>query len=161
MNKAYLLIGGNIGNRKKNLGDAVNAIREQIGEVTQLSHLYETAAWGKADQPSFFNQALTVVTGLSELELLHSILYIEEQMGRRRLEKYGPRIIDIDILLYNDAMIDLPELKIPHPELVNRRFALEPLWEIAPAIIHPALNQSIDQLLQVCSDSLDVKKLEN
>ncbi|HEX5027043.1 MAG TPA: 2-amino-4-hydroxy-6-hydroxymethyldihydropteridine diphosphokinase [Agriterribacter sp.] len=161
MNKAYLLIGGNIGDRKKNLREAVNAILEQIGEVTQLSHLYETAAWGKPDQPSFFNQALTVITGLSELELLHSILNIEKQMGRHRLEKYGPRIIDIDILMYNNAVVDIPELKIPHPELVNRRFALAPLQEIAPALVHPALHKSIDQLLQACPDSLDVKKLEN
>lgn len=161
MNKAYLLIGGNIGDRKKNLEDAVNAIRAQIGEVTQRSHLYETAAWGKPDQPSFFNQAVTVITALSELELLHAILHIEKQMGRHRLEKFGPRVIDIDILLFNHVVIDLPELKIPHPELVNRRFALTPLHEIVPDLVHPVLHRRIDQLLKACTDPLEVEMLEN
>lgn len=161
MNKVYLLIGGNMGNRKKQLQKAAIKIGEACGTITLLSHFYETAAWGKTNQPSFFNQAITLNTLLPPNDLLHAILHIETSMGRHRVEKFGPRIIDIDILLFNDEIIDHPNLKIPHPELPNRRFALEPLSEIAPGVIHPVFKKSILCLLEECTDALEVRKLEN
>jgi 2-amino-4-hydroxy-6-hydroxymethyldihydropteridine diphosphokinase len=161
MNKVYLLIGGNMGNRKKQLQKAVTKIGEACGTIKRLSHFYETAAWGKSDQPAFLNQALVLDTLLSPRHLLDSILHIETSMGRHRVEKFGPRIIDIDILLWNDEVIDDPNLKIPHPELANRRFALEPLSEIAPDIMHSVLKKSILCLLEECTDPLEVRKLEN
>lgn len=158
MNKAYLLTGGNLGDRQSNLSQAKNMIEQECGRATNASSLYETAAWGNSDQPSFLNQALEIATRLSASQLLRKILAIEKMMGRIRKEKYGPRIIDIDILLFNTEIFDLPNLKVPHPELQNRRFALLPLTEIAPDLIHPLLNKSIVQLLKECNDELDVKK---
>jgi len=158
MNRAYLLIGGNIGDREKNFAMARASLEQYCGPVVQSSSLYETAAWGKTDQPSFLNQALEIETDLSARTLMAHVLEIEKFMGRERKEKYGPRIIDIDILLFNDEQYDLPFLKIPHPELPNRRFALTPLAEIAPNLQHPGLTKSIDQLLKECPDQLEVKK---
>jgi 2-amino-4-hydroxy-6-hydroxymethyldihydropteridine diphosphokinase len=158
MNKAYLLTGGNMGNREKNLARAKALISELAGKVTRASHLYETAAWGKTDQPSFYNQALEVETILSPEELLHQLLEIEKKLGRKRDEKYGPRTIDIDILLYGDQICNDPQLRIPHPELHNRRFALTPLAEIGPGLVHPAFQRSITELLAICPDPLEVTR---
>ncbi|HRN58081.1 MAG TPA: 2-amino-4-hydroxy-6-hydroxymethyldihydropteridine diphosphokinase [Agriterribacter sp.] len=161
MNKAYLLIGGNMGNRKRQLEKAAMKIEKKCGEILLLSHFYETAAWGKTDQPSFYNQALVVDTALPALHLLDAILHIETGMGRRRTEKFGPRVIDIDILLFNDTAIRYPGLEVPHPQLANRRFALEPLNEIAPEAVHPVLKKTVGCLLKECTDPLAVRKLEN
>ena len=158
MNKAYLLLGGNLGDREKNFMAARTYIEQYCGPVIRLSSLYETAAWGKTDQPSFLNQALEIETDVRPGILMTRVLEIEKLMGRERKEKYGPRVIDIDILLFNDEQCDLPFLKIPHPELPNRRFALTPLAEIAPHLLHPVLTKSIDQLLKDCPDKLEVKK---
>lgn len=158
MNRAYLLIGGNLGDREKNFAMAKTYLEQYFGPVVQSSSLYETAAWGKTDQPSFLNQAVEMETDLSAANLMAHVLEIEKLMGRERKEKYGPRVIDIDILLFNDEQYDLPFLKIPHPELPNRRFALTPLAEIAPNLLHPGLTKSIDQLLKECADKSEVKK---
>jgi 2-amino-4-hydroxy-6-hydroxymethyldihydropteridine diphosphokinase len=157
MNKAYLLIGGNMGNRLQNLGRSVELLGRH-GKVKDLSGLYETEAWGKTDQPAFLNQAVLLETVLTARELLHAVLAIEEEMGRKREEKFGPRIIDIDILFYNSAVIREPGLSVPHPEIQNRRFALEPMQEIAAGLKHPVLKKSITQLLKECADKLAVKK---
>src|SRR5689334_11033299 len=122
MNKAYLLIGGNVGDRHKNLEQAVQLVEGQAGKVAERSSIYETAAWGKEDQPPFLNQVLHVETELGPQALLQSILKAEQEMGRTRKEKYGPRTIDIDILLFNDDAVDTKELVIPHPQLHLRRF---------------------------------------
>ena len=159
MNKAYLLIGGNLGNREINFAKVKGYIEQLCGPVIQSSSLYETAAWGKTDQPSFLNQALEIETELDAGHLIDRALEIERLMGRERKEKYGPRIIDIDILLFNNEQYDLPFLKIPHPEMQNRRFALTPLAEIAADVRHPVLKKSIDELLKECPDRLEVKKL--
>src|SRR3982751_4776001 len=116
MNKAYLLTGGNLGKRSTNLGLAKIKISQRCGTVIKASPLYETAAWGNSQQPPFLNQALEVTTTLTGKQLLLEILQIEKEMGRIRTEKFGPRIIDIDILLFNQAIYNYPELKIPHPE---------------------------------------------
>lgn len=159
MNKVYLLIGGNMGNRFLNLQQAIQWLQTDCGPVQQVSHVYETAAWGKTDQPSFLNQAVLLHTSLSAQQLIGAILAVEEKMGRRRMEKFGPRIIDIDIIFYNDAIINEPDLTIPHPQLQNRRFVLAPLHEIAAGLVHPVLHKTIGQLLQECPDTLAVKKL--
>jgi 2-amino-4-hydroxy-6-hydroxymethyldihydropteridine diphosphokinase len=159
MNKAYLLTGGNTGDRREWLQKATSLIEATCGNITKQSSLFETAAWGKTDQPAFLNQALLLHTKMEAPELMHELLRIEEQLGRKRVEKYGARIIDIDILLFNDAVIDTSLVRVPHPELPNRRFALEPLCELAPNFIHPVLQKTIAQLLKDCTDRLPVKKL--
>lgn len=159
MNTAYLLTGGNMGDREKNLAAAIHNISLHCGEITNSSSLYETAAWGKTDQPAFLNQALEVKTSLTARQLMRRILKVEKLMGRERKEKYGPRIIDIDILLFNNEKHNYPLLKLPHPEMQNRRFALLPLAEIAADIIHPVLNKTIKTLLKECPDTLFVKKI--
>ena len=161
MNTAYLLTGGNMGNREENLAIAYNHIAVQCGNIINSSSVYETAAWGKTDQPAFLNQALEIQTALTPRQLLKKILNIEKQTGRIRKEKYGPRIIDIDILLFNDEIHKFPLLQIPHPELQNRRFVLVPLAEIASEIIHPGLKKSIEELLAICPDKLKVSRLKN
>lgn len=160
MNKVFLLIGGNMGNRLQNLRQATALLAATCGPVVQQSAIYETAAWGKTDQEPFLNQALLLNTSLTPYVLIETILSVEEKMGRRRMEKFGPRIIDIDIIFYNDAIINEPHLTIPHPQLPNRRFALEPMNEIAPTLVHPVLHKTITQLLEECKDELTVERLK-
>lgn len=156
MNISYLLIGGNEGDKRGYLSRARRLIADAGAEILQTSALYETAAWGKTDQPSFLNQALRIRTLLDALPLMQTLLEIETTMGRVRSEKYGSRRIDIDMLFFNETIIGLPELTIPHPELHNRRFALTPMAEIAPDYIHPLLHRSIKDLLSACTDPLEV-----
>lgn len=158
MNAAYLLIGGNLGDRQANLQAAKEAVALHCGPVKKESALYETAAWGLEDQPAFLNQAVLVSTRLSAEQILEQLLQIERSLGRIRNEKFGPRLIDIDILLYNDAVIEQPGLKVPHPRLPHRRFALQCLADIAPEVLHPVLQKTIQQLLKECTDSLAVHK---
>ena len=159
MNTAYLLIGGNLGNRKENFLKAISFINEECGTLTRSSSIYETEAWGNTDQPSFLNQVLSIETPLNAKQLMRKILKIEKIMGRVRKEKMGPRVIDIDILFFENEIHDLRFLKIPHPEIQNRRFVLVPLAEIDPGLQHPVLKKSIAQLLEECPDNLEVKKI--
>lgn len=161
MNKAYLLTGGNLGDRQQYLATAKTHIQEQCGPVMTASSLYETAAWGNTDQPAFLNQALEISTTLNARQLIRRILKIEKSMGRVREEKYGPRLIDIDILLFNNEKHNYPFLRLPHPELHNRRFALLPLAEIAPGIVHPVLHKTIVELLNECKDELPVTRMND
>jgi len=159
MNKAYLLIGGNMGDRNKNLNEAIDFIARECGSVIKSSSIYETAAWGKTDQPDFLNQCLLIQTSLSAPDLMKQLLKIEEKMGRKRKEKNDPRIIDIDILFFNDEVLQTEFLTLPHPQVQNRRFALVPLKEIAPNLVHPVFKKSMSKLLDECPDKLEVKKL--
>ncbi len=159
MNRAYLLTGGNIGNRMDYLLKAQNLIARFCGEIVQLSGVYETAAWGLEDQASFYNQVVCIDTHLAPEPLLEQILAIEEEMGRIRTIKMGPRIIDIDILLIDGLVINTPLLTVPHPYLPDRKFALTPLNEIAAELVHPTLNKTINELLLECKDPLNVYKI--
>jgi 2-amino-4-hydroxy-6-hydroxymethyldihydropteridine diphosphokinase len=159
MNRTYLLIGGNVGNRIKNLREARKQITVKCGVIIKQSAIYETAAWGKTDQAAFLNQVLLVETEFSAQEVLHRILKAELDMGRMRNEKFGPRTIDIDILFFNDDIIHEEGLTIPHPQLHLRKFALEPLNEIAPDLKHPSLGKTVHEMLRDCGDLLPVKKL--
>jgi 2-amino-4-hydroxy-6-hydroxymethyldihydropteridine diphosphokinase len=158
MNTAYLLIGGNLGDRAAYLQLALKHIEALCGKITSSSSIYETAAWGNTNQPAFYNQAICVETTLEPENLLARLLTIEIEMGRVREEKYGPRTIDLDILMVNDIVLDSPTLTIPHPQLHNRRFALLPLIEIAPTLLHPVLDKTMHELLLNCPDTLDVQK---
>ncbi|MBY0244121.1 MAG: 2-amino-4-hydroxy-6-hydroxymethyldihydropteridine diphosphokinase [Sphingobacteriaceae bacterium] len=158
--KIYLLLGGNIGEREKYLNDAVALIKERVGIVFAQSSFYQTAAWGKENQPDFLNQAIGVETNLSAIEVLKAILKIESDLGRIRKEKWGERVIDIDLIFYGDQIIDLKDvLQVPHPFLHQRKFVLMPLQEIAPHYIHPQLKVSVSELLDNLKDDLEVLKV--
>jgi 2-amino-4-hydroxy-6-hydroxymethyldihydropteridine diphosphokinase len=158
MNVAYLLIGGNLGDRELQLKSATEAIGIRCGVIEASSPIYQTAAWGLTDQPNFLNQALKILTRFSPIDLLHCVLAVEESLGRVREQRFGPRTIDIDILLYNDLQLTSPALTIPHPSLPHRRFALVCLNDIARDVVHPALGKTINELLLQCTDSLRVDK---
>lgn len=157
MNNIYLLTGGNMGDRYHHLQQACKMITNSVGQVVKFSSLYETAAWGFTEQPSFLNQVLCISSSLEPAPLLKKLLTIEEELGRKRTFKMGPRIIDIDLLFYNDQVISTHELSLPHPSIANRRFVLTPLNEIAPDFMHPVLNKTMRELLQICPDPLEVE----
>lgn len=159
MNTAFLLIGGNLGNRLQHLAKARSLIHQRCGNIIKTSSLYETAAWGELQQAAFLNQVLMIHTLLTARGLLTCLLTAEQKMGRVRKQKSGPRTIDIDLLFFNDAKIEAPGLEVPHPRLHQRRFVLEPMNEIAPNLVHPVLNKTISQLLGDCTDELAVQKL--
>lgn len=155
-NGIFLLLGTNQGDRSRNLTAAKQLIEERAGKIVRFSSVYRTAAWGNHDQPEFYNQAIDVSTGLSPQQLLTHILEIELELGRRRLEKWGPRIIDIDILFFHQQVINDSNLTVPHPRMPERRFALAPLAEIAPTFHHPVLHKDVSTLLHECKDPLPV-----
>lgn len=156
--EVFLLLGTNLGNTSMNLERARIYIKK-IGNIVTESSVYRTKAWGKTDQPDFYNQVLGITTDLEPEELLQKVLSIESEIGRERKEKWGPRIIDIDILFYENKIIELENLSVPHPGIPDRRFVLEPLAEIAPDFIHPLLKKNIRTLLKECPDILEVEKL--
>jgi len=133
-------------------------LSDKIGRINLTSSIYETAAWGNTDQSNFLNQVLVLETQLTAPVAMKTILQIEERMGRIRTEKNAPRIIDIDILFFNDEVIDESWLKIPHPLIGARRFVLAPLNEVMPNLIHPVSQKKIEQMLQECNDQLVVIK---
>ena len=155
-----LILGSNLGNRHRYLEDARRLVESYIGIVNQNSSIYETEPWGFIDENLFLNQVMEIDTILDPLGVLNEIKKIELQLGRIRAnERYGARTIDIDILFYNDLIINTPELIIPHPEMIKRRFVLEPLSEIVAPRIHPVYSKSIENLLSECQDICKVARV--
>ncbi len=157
---AYLLLGTNLGNRTENLSKATSAIRMFLGRVEEQSHVYETEPWGRPHQPNFYNQAIKIHTPCSPLETLHLIKQVEFLLGRDSSDRWSPRVIDIDILFFDEIAIESPLLTIPHPHIADRRFTLEPLKEIAPDLQHPALHKTITELYLECTDHLKVAAVD-
>jgi len=154
----FLLLGSNLGNRSEVLANAQEEIRQNIGTLIKNSSVYETLAWGVEDQPAFLNQVLLLETKLTPQNLLKAINKIENSLGRVRYEKWGERLIDIDILYFDNEIVNENNLIIPHPEIINRRFTLVPLVEMAGNFIHPDLGKTQKELLKICEDELKVKK---
>ncbi|RWU08211.1 2-amino-4-hydroxy-6-hydroxymethyldihydropteridine diphosphokinase [Pedobacter chitinilyticus] len=157
---AYLLLGTNLGDRLENLNTAISYVDNEVGAVFAKSSVYETEAWGKTDQPGFLNQAIAVKSNMPPLQLLQTLLAIEQKMGRVRLERWGERLIDIDLIFYGDLVLSNGEvLQLPHPEMHHRRFVLEPLNEIAENFIHPVFKEKISSILANLTDKLTVQKI--
>jgi 2-amino-4-hydroxy-6-hydroxymethyldihydropteridine diphosphokinase len=148
MSVAYIGIGSNLGDREFNCKQAIGLLRQKGITVRKESSLYETKPWGVTDQPLFLNMAIEIETNLKPFELLRTLKDIEKEMGREETFLWGPRIIDLDILLYDNCIIDGEGLKIPHPHMQDREFVLRPLCEIAGDVTHPSLLLSIEELLQ-------------
>lgn len=156
MPNTILHLGSNLGKRLKNIQLAQFFIEHNVGDILKRSSLYETEPWGKRDQDNFINVALLVKTSLDPNKLLHQLQWIEEKLGRHRIEKWGARSIDIDILFYDGLHLENEHLIIPHPELTNRNFVLKPLNEILPDMKHPVSKKSISQLMDECEDHSEV-----
>ena len=145
--QVYLGLGSNLGNRKNNLEDAVGLIAE-FAVIKKCSSIYETEPWGLKDQPKFLNQVLLVESTLEPNEILSHLKRIEQQMGRKKSVRYGPRLIDLDILFFDELIMNSADLTIPHPRLTERAFVLVPLAEISPQLNHPQYHKTIKTLLQ-------------
>lgn len=159
MNELYLGLGSNEGNRAANLALVLRLLSRRIGLVVKESTIYETTAWGKTDQPNYYNQVVVVKTTLSVLDAFRECQIIEQKMGRIRQEKWGTRVIDLDLLYYNEVVVDTPKLTVPHALLTERNFVLQPLAEIAPQKKHPVLGKTQQELLEQCVDTGIVKAL--
>ena len=152
MNKVFLQLGSNLGDRVQLLADAIASIEKRVGVVRKRSKIYESTPWRIEGQENYLNQVIKVETDLQAKDVLSTVLSIENNLGRVRLEKWGERLIDIDIIFYNDAIIEIEELCIPHKHMHERMFVLMPLHSIAPEMKHPKYNKTVDELLQICTD---------
>lgn len=157
--QVFLLLGSNLGDRPQVLAAAREAIGEQAGSIVNQSAIYETAPWGITDQPAFLNQVIEISTSLLPEDLLRIILNIEHDLGRVRYERWGARVIDIDILYFGQTVMDSARLTLPHPRIQDRRFVLAPLAEIAPNFLHPVLQKTSSKLLEECPDTSAVSKI--
>ncbi|MGB7435185.1 MAG: 2-amino-4-hydroxy-6-hydroxymethyldihydropteridine diphosphokinase [Candidatus Acidiferrum sp.] len=158
MATVYIALGSNIGDRESNLQEAIRLIRLAGVRPTKISSLYETEPVEYLDQPWFLNAALEAQTSLAPEQLLTTLGQIETQMGSKKASPKGPRLIDLDILVYDDATIDTPNLQVPHPRMLKRNFVLVPLAEIAPGLRHPLWPNSVGELLKHSPDSSQVHK---
>jgi len=161
-NKVYIGLGSNVGNKADNLARAIHLIQNiEDVHLIKMSSLYQTAPWGKTDQEDFINQVIEIETELLPLDLLHRLQDIEIKLGRHRDVRWGPRSIDLDVLLYGRETIDLEELKVPHPYLLQRLFVLIPLQEIEPELEFPDGSKIMEVLNRVIdsADPSDIRKL--
>lgn len=154
----YLSLGSNLGDRAANLRAAIAALPDAGAHVAKVSSLYETEPVDYHEQPWFLNCAVEAETLLSPLDLLHALRGIEAQLGSQKEFAKGPRLLDMDILLYGDETIESPELQIPHPRMLQRNFVLAPLTEIAPALTHPSWPTNVAELLEASADASQVKR---
>ena len=159
MSRVFLSLGSNVGDRLHFLQKAVEAIgRLRKTEVMKLSPVYETEPVGEKDQPEFYNMVAEVSSSLGAFELFKDLKGIEQSLGRTKTKRWGPREIDIDVIYHGSVVLDTAELSVPHPELQNRRFVLEPLAEIASDFSDPTTRQTVQQLLTQCVDTNKVAK---
>ena len=142
----FIALGSHLGNKEKNLKDALKLLEKKGVRVRRVSGFIRTRPYGVTDQPDFLNAVAEIETDKSPAELLQLLLQTEQEMGRKRVRRWGERNIDLDLLLYDDRIIDLPELKVPHPDMQNRDFVLYPLAQIAPDAVHPVLRKTVGEL---------------
>jgi len=154
--KALIGLGSNQGHPLRQLAEAQAHIARRMGRIVRASSIYQTAAWGMEDQPDFLNQVLLIETPFSPVYLLRLALDIERQMGRRRLQKWGPRSIDLDLIMVGQTLLDHPELQLPHPYMQERAFVLVPAAEVAPNWVHPRGGKTLKEMLRDCPDPLSV-----
>ncbi|HAN00760.1 MAG TPA: 2-amino-4-hydroxy-6-hydroxymethyldihydropteridine diphosphokinase [Marinilabiliales bacterium] len=157
----YLGLGSNLGDKWQLLKQSKELVSKEVGFIVAESSVYETAPWGFESENLFLNQVLCIQTHLTPNEMLEKLLQIEIELGRKRFsQQYTSRTIDLDVLFYNQTILEEPELVIPHPKLHERKFVLVPLSEIAPGFIHPRFHKTISELLIICPDTLECHKVE-
>lgn len=157
MPQLFIGLGSNRGNRSQQLSIARGYCRLFFGSLTRVSPIYVTAAWGEEDQADYLNQVIAVATEMAPTICLNSALAIENLMGRVRQKRWGPRVIDIDLLYYDELIIDTSALQLPHPRIAERNFVLRPLLDIAPEMIDPLTGKTIRKLYEMCQDPLEVR----
>ena len=160
MNTVYIQLGSNIGERESFIAKSMEQIEENIGEIITESSIFETIPWGNKNQNNFLNAVIKIRTPFDAFKILQKSQKIENNLGRVRKEKWGERTIDIDILFYNNKIINTTKLNIPHPLIQQRKFVLVPLSEIAPNYIHPIFKKSISTLLSECKDNQKILDYE-